>query len=128
MKMEQSIPKRRHIKIQTPGNHPEESVQHSEHNKSLKYSNIFKPSHPSYLPAYEDGTEYSETSAYKNSDAGELPGRNRTTFITRRKFEIKDLYIFFEFDFFGTEYLFRCFVEAPVGTRIAAHCFNRSGE
>jgi hypothetical protein len=30
-----------------------------------KYSNILKPSHSSYLSAYEDGTEYSETSAYK---------------------------------------------------------------
>ena len=26
---------------------------------------FLKPSHPSYLPAYEDGTECSETSAYK---------------------------------------------------------------
>jgi len=30
-----------------------------------KYSNIFKPSHPLYLSAYEDGTECSETSAHK---------------------------------------------------------------
>ena len=30
-----------------------------------KYSNIFKLSYPSYLSAYEDGTECSETSAYK---------------------------------------------------------------
>jgi len=30
-----------------------------------KYSNIFWPSHPSYLTAYEDGSECSETSAYK---------------------------------------------------------------
>jgi hypothetical protein len=30
-----------------------------------KYSNIFKPNHWSYLCAYEDGNEYSETSAYK---------------------------------------------------------------
>jgi len=27
MKMEQSVPKRRHIKIQTPGNYLEESMQ-----------------------------------------------------------------------------------------------------
>jgi len=27
--------------------------------------NTLKPSHSSYLPAYEDGTECSETSAYK---------------------------------------------------------------
>jgi hypothetical protein len=32
---------------------------------SYKYSNILKPSHSSHLPAYEDGTECSETSAYK---------------------------------------------------------------
>jgi hypothetical protein len=31
-----------------------------------------------YLPAYEDGTECSETSAYKNSDVGELPRRKHT--------------------------------------------------
>jgi hypothetical protein len=30
-----------------------------------KYSNIFKPSHPSCLSTFEDGTEFSETSAYK---------------------------------------------------------------
>jgi hypothetical protein len=30
-----------------------------------KYCNIFKPSHPSYISAYEDGTVCSETSAYK---------------------------------------------------------------
>jgi len=29
-----------------------------------KYSNILRPSHSSYLPAYEDGTECSETSEY----------------------------------------------------------------
>jgi hypothetical protein len=42
MKMEQSIPKRRHIKIQTLGNYPEESIQHSEHGESLK-SRISQP-------------------------------------------------------------------------------------
>ena len=31
----------------------------------------------------------SETLAYKNSDAGELPRRKHTTLRTRRKFEIK---------------------------------------
>jgi len=30
-----------------------------------KYSNFSLSSHTSYLPAYEDGTECSETSAYK---------------------------------------------------------------
>jgi hypothetical protein len=52
MKTEQSVPKLRHIKFRhreithknpplkneqtTPGNYPEESIQHSEHGKSLK--------------------------------------------------------------------------------------------
>jgi hypothetical protein len=31
-----SVPKRRHIKIQTPGNYPEESIQHSEQGESSK--------------------------------------------------------------------------------------------
>jgi len=35
-KMEQSVPKRRHIKIQTPGNHPQEKIQHSQHGESVK--------------------------------------------------------------------------------------------
>jgi len=35
-----------------------------------------------HLPAYEDGTECSETSAYKNSDAGELPRKKYATFKT----------------------------------------------
>jgi hypothetical protein len=38
-----------------------------------KYSNILKPSHSSYLSAYEDGTECSETSAYKIQTAGNYP-------------------------------------------------------
>ena len=35
MKMEQSVPKRRH-KIQMPGNYSEESIQRSEHGENLK--------------------------------------------------------------------------------------------
>ena len=38
-----------------------------------KYSNILKPSHPSYLSAYEDGTECSETSACKIQTQGNYP-------------------------------------------------------
>ena len=38
-----------------------------------KYCNIFKPRHPSYLSAYEDGTECSETSAYKIQTPGNYP-------------------------------------------------------
>jgi hypothetical protein len=41
-----------------------------------KYSNIFKPSHPSYLSAYEDGTECSETSAYKIQTPGNYHEEN----------------------------------------------------
>jgi len=47
MKMEQSVPKRRHIKFRRGTN-------------------------SSHLPAYEDGTECFETSAYKILDAGEF--------------------------------------------------------
>jgi hypothetical protein len=38
-----------------------------------KYSNILKPSYSSYLSAYEDGTECSETSAYKIHTTGNYP-------------------------------------------------------
>ena len=47
------------------------------------------------LPAYEDGTECSETSAYKNSGAGELPKRKHAKFSTRRKFEISNHYFLY---------------------------------
>jgi len=40
MKMEQGVPKRRH-KIQAPGNHPTERLQHSEHDESLKSRVVF---------------------------------------------------------------------------------------
>ena len=40
----------------------------------LGYTPTFlKPSHSSYLPAYEDGTECSETSAYKIQTPGNYP-------------------------------------------------------
>jgi len=56
-----------------------------------KYSNIFKLTHPSYLSAYEDGTDrvFRNVGIY-TSDAGELPRRKHTTFRTRRMFEIKN--------------------------------------
>jgi len=38
-----------------------------------KYSNILKPTHSSYLCAYEYGTECSETSAYKIQTPGNYP-------------------------------------------------------
>jgi hypothetical protein len=39
-----------------------------------KYSNIFKPTHPSYLSAYEDRTDrVFRNDGIKNSEAGELP-------------------------------------------------------
>jgi len=36
MKMEQSVPKRRHINFRSQKNYPEENIQHSEHGESLK--------------------------------------------------------------------------------------------
>jgi len=45
-----------------------------------KYCNVFKPSHLSYLSAYEDGTDrVFRNVGIKNSDAGELPRRKHTT-------------------------------------------------
>ena len=41
-----------------------------------KYLNILKPSHPSHLTSYEDGTECSETSAYKIQTPGNYPEEN----------------------------------------------------
>jgi hypothetical protein len=41
-----------------------------------KYSNISRPSNSSYLPTYEDGTVYSEMSAYKIQTPGNYPGES----------------------------------------------------
>jgi hypothetical protein len=38
-----------------------------------KYPNILKPSHSSYLTAYENGTECFETSTYKTQAPGNYP-------------------------------------------------------
>jgi hypothetical protein len=38
-----------------------------------KFSSIFKPGHSSHVSAYEDGTECSETSAYKIQVHGNYP-------------------------------------------------------
>jgi len=38
-----------------------------------KYTNVIKPSHSTYLSAYDDGTECSETSAYKIQTPGNYP-------------------------------------------------------
>ena len=48
-----------------------------------------------YLSAYEDGTDrvFGNVSI-QNSDAGELPRREHTTYRTRRKFEIKRNFLF----------------------------------
>jgi len=43
-----------------------------------KYSNILKPSHSLHLSACEDGTECSETSAYKIQTPGNGSGYFRT--------------------------------------------------
>jgi hypothetical protein len=55
-----------------------------------KYPNILKPSHPLYLPAYEDGTDSVPKRRHLNSDAGELPRKKHTTYRTWQKFEIKN--------------------------------------
>ena len=49
----------------------------------------------SYLPAYEDRTECSETSAYKIQTTENYP-KKYTTFRTRRKFEIKKFWLIFK--------------------------------
>ena len=41
-----------------------------------KCPNISRPSNSSYLPAYEDGTECSEMSAYKIQTPGNYPGES----------------------------------------------------
>jgi hypothetical protein len=41
-----------------------------------KYPNILNPSHSSYPPAYEDGTECSETSAYNIQNLENYPEEN----------------------------------------------------
>jgi len=51
---------------------------------------FLKPTHSSYLPACEDGTECSETSAYKIQTPGNYPEGKHTTFRTRRWFETED--------------------------------------
>jgi hypothetical protein len=43
---------------------------------SINTLTIPKPSYSSYLPAYEDGTECSETSAYKIQTPGNYPEEN----------------------------------------------------
>ena len=42
-----------------------------------------------YLLTYEDGTECSETSAYKFQTPGNYPEEKNTTYRRRRKFQIK---------------------------------------
>ena len=39
----------------------------------INTTTLLKPSHSSHLPAYEDGTECSETSAYKIQTQGNYP-------------------------------------------------------
>ena len=46
-----------------------------------------------YLPVKMEQIERSETSAYRIQTPGELPGRKHATFRTRRKFEIKNIYL-----------------------------------
>jgi hypothetical protein len=54
--------------------------------------NSLKPSHSSYLSAYEDETDrVFQNVSISNSDASELLRRKHTTFRKRRKFEIKNM-------------------------------------
>ena len=65
-----------------------------------KYPNILNPSHSSYLPAYEDGTDRVHRNVgIQNSDAGELPRRKHTT---PEKLEELDL-SYSVFDIIGLE-------------------------
>jgi len=64
MKMGQSILKRRHTKFRRQGNYPEENKQQTQKIKII------------HLLAYEDGTECSETSAYKIQTPGNYPEEN----------------------------------------------------
>jgi hypothetical protein len=49
----------------------------------------------SYRPAYEDGIDrVFRNVGIQNSDSGELPRRNHTTFATWRKFEINNTLLF----------------------------------
>jgi hypothetical protein len=51
--------------------------------------NILNPSHSSYLPAYEDGTErVFRNVGIKNSEAGELPRRKHTIYLQLYKFAL----------------------------------------
>jgi hypothetical protein len=44
-----------------------------------KYPSIINPTHSSYLPTYEDGTDrVFDNFGIQNSDAGELPRRKHT--------------------------------------------------
>ena len=68
MKMEQSVPKRRHIKFRR--------LAQAIFEPNLfvyKYSNFSQSSRNSYVPTYENGTECSETSVYKIQAPGNYP-------------------------------------------------------
>jgi hypothetical protein len=79
MKMEQTeCSETLAYKIQTPGNYPEESIQHSEHGQSLKSRIVhvvcFLLGNSSYLPTLKmEQTECSETLAYKIQTPGNYP-------------------------------------------------------
>jgi hypothetical protein len=54
MKMEQiECSETSAYKIQTPGNHPEENIQHTEHGESLKSKSLF-----TYLPMKMEQTVF----------------------------------------------------------------------
>jgi len=49
---------------------------------------FFKRSHPSHLSAYEDGTKFSETSAYKIQTPGNYPEENINKVYSFQNFDI----------------------------------------
>jgi len=57
-------------------------------NSGYLYSNILKPTHSSYLSAYEDGTECSETSAYKILTPGNYPEESVQHSLLEHRFSV----------------------------------------
>ena len=81
-----------------------------------KYSNILKPSHSSYLSAYEDGTECSETSAYKIQTPGNFPEKAYSKKGTARKYVC--MYVGFK-TFFYVVWHIDCIVSSlPTGLHL----------
>jgi hypothetical protein len=70
----ESVPKRRHINFKRRGI-ARLRLFSSQTISRINTPTFLKPSHSSHLPAYEDGTECSETSAYKLQTPGNCPAQ-----------------------------------------------------